>query len=54
MRAFQSLGPAATLLMVDPKAGLHGKHHFLLFGLATAMNPRFMSTVDEVSNAWRL
>lgn len=36
------------LLMLDPAAGLHGKHHYLLLTLAAALNPRMMATVDEV------
>jgi 26S proteasome regulatory subunit N1 len=38
----------ALLLVLDPSAGLQGGHHFLLYGLAAAMNPRFLSAVDEV------
>lgn len=39
----------AVLLLLDPAAGLHGKHHWLLFTLAAALNPRMMTTVDAVS-----
>lgn len=44
----------ALLLMLDPAAGMHGKHHWMLYSLAAAMNPRFMTTVDEVRGGWRL
>jgi len=33
--------------MLDVKAGLHSKWSFLLFSLATAMAPRFVTTVGE-------
>lgn len=38
---------SAVLLMLDVKAGLHSKWSFLLFSLATAMAPRFMTAVGE-------
>ncbi len=37
----------AVLCGLDFKATLHGKHPHLLYGFAAAMQPRFVSTVDE-------
>lgn len=39
---------STLLLFLDVKSSLHGaKWHILLYTLATAMTPRFLSTVDE-------
>jgi 26S proteasome regulatory subunit N1 len=52
-RSVMSRVSAAGLLTVtislieNPKAFILGDHHYLLYYLATAMNPRFLITLDE-------
>lgn len=44
---------STLLLFADVKTSLHGpasKWHILLYSLATAMHPRFVTTVDEAGN----
>jgi len=38
---------ATTLAMLDCKSTILGKSHYLLYGLATAMQPRMLVTFDE-------
>lgn len=53
VRACEHAGVALSGLLavlwgcMDMKATIAGKHHYLLFCLATALKPRMLLTVDE-------